>query len=145
MAKVEGLHELIATLRKLPANVQKRVLRPAMREAANVVRDAAQANALQQFQGEGTLAEAIAQKSGRGGKSRVLYRVGVEGGAKKNEATPYYWRFLEFGTVKMPARPFMRPAFENNKGAILQTITDKLRKGLAREASRAAKARAGAR
>jgi len=26
----------------------------------------------------------------------------------------FYWRFLEFGTEKIPARPFMRPALSNN-------------------------------
>lgn len=27
----------------------------------------------------------------------------------------FYWRFLEFGTAKMSARPFLRPAFEAQK------------------------------
>jgi HK97 gp10 family phage protein len=30
--------------------------------------------------------------------------VGVQG------PDAYYWKFVEYGTVKMPARPFMRPA-----------------------------------
>lgn len=30
----------------------------------------------------------------------------------------YYAGFVEFGTVKMTAQPFMRPAFENHMGEI---------------------------
>lgn len=28
---------------------------------------------------------------------------------------PFYWRFLEFGTINMEARPFLRPAFDTKK------------------------------
>jgi HK97 gp10 family phage protein len=35
--------------------------------------------------------------------------------ASANPADPFYWRFVEFGTSKMAARPFMRPAFEAKK------------------------------
>ena len=30
----------------------------------------------------------------------------------KSKLDPYYWRFVEFGTKKMTARPFLRPAAE---------------------------------
>ena len=33
-----------------------------------------------------------------------------------------YAEFLEFGTSKMEARPFMRPAFDNNEAKIKDTI-----------------------
>ena len=32
-----------------------------------------------------------------------------------NPLDPFYWVFVEFGTSKMTARPFMRPAFETTK------------------------------
>lgn len=37
------------------------------------------------------------------------------------EVAPHvsYAQFLEFGTYKMAAQPFMRPAYEENRGAIL--------------------------
>jgi HK97 gp10 family phage protein len=34
----------------------------------------------------------------------------------------YYWRFVEFGTAKMSARPFMRPAFNAKRKAALDAI-----------------------
>jgi HK97 gp10 family phage protein len=42
------------------------------------------------------------------------------------------WRakFLEFGTSKMSARPFMGPAFENNKDKIKEIIKNELRNAL---------------
>jgi HK97 gp10 family phage protein len=36
-------------------------------------------------------------------------RVGVEGGTGKTDPATY-WRYVEFGTRYMPARPFFRPA-----------------------------------
>lgn len=38
---------------------------------------------------------------------------GKSGGQNPND--PYYWRYLEFGTSKMRAQPFLRPAFEAKK------------------------------
>ena len=38
----------------------------------------------------------------------------------------WYWRFVEFGTVKMPARPFLRPAFEGKKREAVQAIKTRL-------------------
>ena len=34
----------------------------------------------------------------------------------------FYARFLEFGTSRMSARPFIRPAFEENKEKLMETI-----------------------
>jgi HK97 gp10 family phage protein len=44
-------------------------------------------------------------------------------------------RFLEFGTSKMAARPFIRPAVENNASAAVEAI----KTGLAKACDRAAK------
>lgn len=38
----------------------------------------------------------------------------------------FYARFLEFGTSHQPAYPFLRPAFEENKEAVLPVIRDAL-------------------
>ncbi|NCQ29162.1 MAG: hypothetical protein GW802_17310, partial [Armatimonadetes bacterium] len=36
------------------------------------------------------------------------------------------WRFIEFGTSKMPAKPFLRPAFEGQKENAVKAIGAKL-------------------
>lgn len=42
---------------------------------------------------------------------RQLIRKGERGA--KSKLDPYYWRWLEFGTKKMTARPFLKPAAES--------------------------------
>ena len=36
----------------------------------------------------------------------------------------YYWRFVEFGTVRTAARPFVRSATEIETGPFVQRMTD---------------------
>lgn len=43
-----------------------------------------------------------------------------------------YARMLEFGTVKMAARPFFFPALEKNKAWIMERMKEAMRRGLAR-------------
>lgn len=40
----------------------------------------------------------------------------------------FYWRFLEYGTVKMAARPFARPAAEEESNAYIGRFTEVGRK-----------------
>lgn len=68
----------------------------------------------------GTLKRAIysAQARRLSGLLQQVYQVGVV--SRKRAKTGkskdgYCWRFVEFGTVKMAARPFLRPAFEAKK------------------------------
>ena len=56
----------------------------------------------------------------------LLLRVGVRGGAKKNDETPYYWRFQEFGTKRLPAKPFLAPALESNEQEVYDTLIQQL-------------------
>jgi HK97 gp10 family phage protein len=50
--------------------------------------------------------------------------------------------FQEFGTFKMPASPFMRPAWDNEKGRSLDTIKTELWVEIRKAAERAARKRA---
>ena len=85
------------------------------------------------------------------------YLVGVRGGAKryantkrnvrkgragkeyKTDGNTYYWRFIEFGTERQPAQPFLRPAFEAQKENALAVITDTLAKGIESAAKKVAR------
>jgi HK97 gp10 family phage protein len=49
----------------------------------------------------------------------------------------FYWRFLEFGTSKMRARPFMRPALQENVGRATDVAVGELNKALDRLAKKA--------
>lgn len=130
--KVEGLDEFCKALRDLPQNIAKNVLRGAVNAGATVIRQEAVRRA-PEYHGDvskghpppGTLKKAIYQKqiSEQSSVTRQVFYVGVRHGAtagKKGSKgflsrDAFYWRFVEFGTSKMPAQPFMRPAFEIKK------------------------------
>ncbi|ABS34505.1 phage protein, HK97 gp10 family [Clostridium botulinum A str. ATCC 19397] len=61
----------------------------------------------------------------KGGNKFVL--AGIQ---KGDNSKIFYGKFLEFGTSKMKARPFMGPAYESKKEEAKEVIKDELRKGL---------------
>lgn len=50
----------------------------------------------------------------------------------------FYWTFVEFGTSKMSARPFLRPAFVEQQQAAVDRITEKLAERIELEATKLA-------
>jgi phage protein, HK97 gp10 family len=40
------------------------------------------------------------------------------------DAGAFYWRFLEYGTVKMTARPFIRPSTEEESSNFIRRMQD---------------------
>ncbi|AJA49531.1 phage protein, HK97 gp10 family [Clostridium pasteurianum DSM 525 = ATCC 6013] len=47
---------------------------------------------------------------------------------KKDKDAPFWATFIEFGTSKMPAQPFLRPAFEKNKKQVFEIIKEEIAK-----------------
>lgn len=47
---------------------------------------------------------------------------GLTGRVGIASAAGSYWRFVEFGTIRMPARPFFRPAAEAESEAFIQRM-----------------------
>lgn len=121
--RINGLDALIPKLRAFSGNSARRIYTAASRNALKETRKKVQQNAAQLD--DQSTAESIAKNvqtkvnSKRFLSNGVIYaRVGVAGGAIKGKGgggkggDTYYWRFLEFGTSKMPARPFIRPAMD---------------------------------
>lgn len=136
--KIEGLRELAAALRELPKAVAAKQLRTPVAIAARTIRDDARRRAPSQ---SGRLRASIIFKRTQGGALDAQYIVAVRHGKRfqhvgKHDVNQdaYYWTFLEFGTSKMAAEPFMRPAFESNKYDALTMIIDGLRVGVETEA-----------
>ena len=135
--KIEGFDELAKKLRDLVPAMRKRVIRNALSAGARLVRDEAKRNApvlsasaKAPYRQPGTLKKAIRVRSSkqarRAGDIGVFVNVkpaksGLRGA--KSNSDPFYWRFLEFGTRKMSARSFLRPATEklDEALAIFQT------------------------
>lgn len=131
--KLTGVDELAKKLEGLKYEVAKKGGRFALRKAAQAVRDQARQNAraLDDPATANVIAKNITERwNGRLNKMTgdLCFRIGVLGGARNyseygelttgKSATDnpggdtFYWRFLEFGTEKAPAKPFMRPAIE---------------------------------
>lgn len=142
--EVKGLRELQERLKALPGKIATKALAASVMAGADIVRKAAiekapigtEPHAIRRGKGQpkvepGFLRKNIirrrnrkAEKAASGGlDQRVTVDVGIRGKA-------YYWRFVEFGTAKMAARPFLRPAFEENKEKAATAIKDRLLKRL---------------
>lgn len=131
--ELQGLDALRKKLRAIPQDLQKKGFRSAMRKAANLVRDAAKANAkgLDNPETGERIADNVAVRFSPKEYKRdgdIVFRVGILGGARKPDVDgklrvkqkggpTWYWRFLEFGTSAIAARPFMRPALSQNASA----------------------------
>lgn len=55
-------------------------------------------------------------------------RVGLIG--KKANRKAFYGRFVEFGTKKMPAKPFLTPAWEENRNEVRDRVQAEIQKVL---------------
>ncbi len=149
---VKGLSQLSAALKELPLRIARNALRQSVAKGALVIRDEAKVRApvsngpvAPDDPLPGTLRRAIvikhdAQRSNAFSQTYVVavrqgkrYRRRGKKGNRSQDA--YYWRWVEFGTVKMSARPFLRPAFEAKKQAALAAIIEYLAQRLPEEAA----------
>jgi HK97 gp10 family phage protein len=129
LIRLDGVDGLLRALKGMPAKIRARAVRAALRKAALVIRQDAKARApvLQApvpYRTPGTVRRRISVRN-----SKFARQAGDEGvfiGVKplrgrtdtrrygkagsRNPNDPFYWRFLEFGTAKMTARPFLGPA-----------------------------------
>ncbi len=152
--KLTGFSELADKLKAFGPNVAKNGLRTADFAGARVIRDAAkatvpvktgllQANIIASHR---RTPEYIAEYTVLVRKAPKYIKVAVRADTLRNRlkgrANKYhalagpqtYGRFLEFGTSKMAARPFLRPAFLNNVDSALDAIKEGLSAAIARAA-----------
>jgi len=159
--KLEGLDELRGKLKELSSDLQYKGGRFALRKAAQVVRDAAKENASKLNDpktAESIFTNIVEKWSTRRFKSTgdLMFRVGVLGGAKgppkgvkKSESegasnpggATFHWRFLEMGTEKMQAQPFLRKALSENVDAATSEFIREYSKAADRAIKRAKKAK----
>lgn len=127
MADIEltGVDEILNKLQQIGTNIS-RLENKALRNAAEpVLEDAKATNAFNDRSGKLRKGLKISNIKSIEGTKYVL--VGVD---KSDNSKIYYGKFLEFGTSKMPAKPFLQPAYEKNKDIIEKTIAETLKEGL---------------
>ena len=136
-----GLGELQTDFERLSRATGNKVVRDAVMAGARVARDRAQALAPVRT---GRLKKNITATrlkqsetpTGATAGIRVKKPKAIKSRGKKKRSTkavydaPYYWWFVEFGTSKHPAAPFMRPAWDGGLPQIEQAVTDKLAQGI---------------
>lgn len=155
--QIEGLKELEKALKELPLEIQKRPLRSAVSAGAKEIADEAISKApvgqtgnlkksLYRYRsrrlsaiGKETFLVGVRKGKGIYGNTNLNRRLNRVGKTYKTQGEAYYWRFLEFGTSKMPAQPFLRPAYENAKERAVQIIKERLGKAIEAQARKLAK------
>ncbi|WP_028698203.1 MULTISPECIES: HK97-gp10 family putative phage morphogenesis protein [Pseudomonas putida group] len=146
-----GLDSLLGKLESVKYETKRKGGRSALRRAANVMAEKARhgAERLDNTETGRAISDNIAVRwNGRLFKrsGNLGFRVGVLHGAvladggdlSPNAPTPH-WRLLEFGTEKMAAAPFMRPALADNISEITGTFISEYEKAIDRAIKRAAK------
>lgn len=125
--EVLGLKELDQALRQLAWPAARRALRKGMRKGANVVRDEARAKAPIDT---GLLKRHIRTRERSEENGDLRFAVEITRSA-------FYGRFLEYGTSKMAAKPFLRPAAENKTEEAVVAMRDAMQEAIEVELMRA--------
>lgn len=154
--EVLGVAQLNKQLKALGPRIEKNILRGAVRAVAREIANDAKANVPQDT---GNLRRNIVVRAFRGqrtrGRNRETVRAGVvvreegkrgkivrgEGGKLgielKKQNNAFYWRFVEYGTKHMGARPFLRPAYDRMKGRVSQVMGAYIRRRIDKEIEKA--------
>lgn len=165
--KITGLDETIAALRALPAALSGKnggPIRKALFAAAKPFRDEARQRVRVRKVGGGNLRDSIIIRRDRNpaasgaaerytvtirtrrrkyANNRVNKRLRRVGTRFEDWGNAYYGKFLEFGTSRMPAYPFLRPAFENKKTSSVDVFAGSLSKDVAKAVELAKRGGAG--
>jgi HK97 gp10 family phage protein len=120
--KFGGGKELDAALKKLPARLSRTLKRDALVFAAEkhlvpAIRATAPRGPGNTHIGDHII---IRRALGTAGARLGADAVGIAIGPERRAY--FYGGFLEFGTEKMPAQPFMRPSFDRTVEAMIQTV-----------------------
>jgi HK97 gp10 family phage protein len=142
---VKGLAQLQNALLQLPNRVNNNVVRSAVNAGAAVIRTSARSLApvyhgsvQEGHPAPGTLRKMIITKfvPELSSATRKVYFVAVRHGkryqkvrargGKTQNLDAFYWWWVEKGTSKMSARPYLRPAFYSQQGQAVIAIKNKL-------------------
>lgn len=143
---VVGLGDLQADFERLAKATGNKIVRDAVMAGARVARDKARATTpvrtgklkknitavrLKQSETPGGATAGLRVKKPNGKQSKALKRRGKKGRTSATEwEAPFYWKFLELGTSKMQAHPFIRPAWDGGLPEIEAAVSDKLAEGI---------------
>jgi HK97 gp10 family phage protein len=120
---IRGLEELKRELARLSDAAQGRLTRNALMAGARIAAKAARENAPV---ATGALKKSIKARWGAPDKRSSVKTALVN--------TPvFYGALVEFGTVHVAPKPYMRPAVDENQGAMVAKMAENISKGIERE------------
>jgi HK97 gp10 family phage protein len=118
--EVKGLKQTAEALRQLPFRMMKRTVIAGTITSGKVVLD--------------ELKRRVPRKTGRLAKSLTMTRPRTRRGNVTIQVGPskygFYGRFLEFGTSKISARPWMRPAFDASVRDAIDAFAERAKRDL---------------
>ncbi len=146
--KIEGLKELNKELKKLDAQMEKRIAKQAVRAGATVIAKEIRRRAPRKT---GRLKKSIGMMVPKSARNQIRIDIGIRDRGKE---TPFYAHMIEFGTSgysvpkarkkdalladgktvygrkadipPRPARPFFRPAFDEKARDAFEAIKQKI-------------------
>lgn len=131
MSEIKGLKELSKALKAFPENIQNNILNSAIRAGIVTIQKEAKKNVPKR---EGILKKAIVIKKRRPkNKNMIKYQLGIRQGSKDDA---YYGHIVEFGSSKMEAKPFMRPALESKADEVINEVRKKMQQRIDKEIER---------
>lgn len=115
--KITGIKELQKKMEELEKATQKKVLRSISRKSLNIYVKEARQNAPVD---SGNLKKSIGNESAkRTGREKVAIVAGPRRKKGSNTGKGYHAHLLEFGTAKMRAKPYLRPAWDTKNSEVL--------------------------
>ena len=138
--KLDGLEEIIKNMEAIKDQLKGDPLRSSLRKALTPIVD--QAKSLAPVD-TGRLRDAIKTRPLPAEDLPAGFTDGQElfvlSSRKKDPDAPdnaWYWHFVEFGTQKMPAQPFLAPAFDSKRTDAVQAFVDEMRAQLEKNVKR---------
>ena len=140
--KLEGIDALNKALADATKQIRTKAVRSALRKAGQIISKEAKTSAPilkapTKTRKAGTVKRNIAVRNSkfarqagnegvfigvrplRGSRQKKLGKAGA-----KNPNDPFYWRFLEFGTKNISARPFLQKAADSKGAQAIKTFMD---------------------
>lgn len=137
-SQVLGLSQMNKVLQEFAPNIQRRVLQNAVSAGGRVSMNAIKAKAPRH---EGPQSPA-SKKYGTVVKNlsmRAMSKLRTTARGVRIWTKDAFWaQFYELGTSRQPARPFMRPGFDESETEAINAIAGKLYAGIESEAAKAA-------
>ncbi|WP_426450665.1 HK97-gp10 family putative phage morphogenesis protein [Paenibacillus sp. S-38] len=124
--KLEGMEELVKRLQEMGRKGAV-IERSALQAGAEVIRRAASERAPRSHDSGPHLADNITISKIKSSQGMKYVLVGPQ---KGDNSVFFYGKFLEWGTSKMAARPFLGPVAAEKQGEVIQQMKQAIKDGL---------------